>query len=239
MVGVSLAAHISPGGGGTRVGGDWYDAIALPGGRLGIVVGDVAGHGVDAAARMGELRSVARAYALEGHGTVALVERMNGYHAALGADLMTTMLFAILEIDSGTLRFVNAGHPPPLIVETGGTTRILEGAGPPLGVLETWRYEERVATLAPEMTALLYTDGLVERRDRGLREGIDALVETLSQLPDDLEATAVRDALIDALLTEGQEDDVCVLVVRAHHASSSSRAVSGPSGPRSIRSSSR
>ena len=144
VVGVSLAAHIAPGAGGTRVGGDWYDAIALPGGRLGIVVGDVAGHGVDAAARMGELRSVARAYALEGHGTVALVERMNGYHAGLGADLMTTMLFAILEIDSGTLRFVNAGHPPPLIVEADGTTRILEGAGPPLGVMDTWRYEERV-----------------------------------------------------------------------------------------------
>ena len=89
---------------------------------------------------MGELRSVARAYALEGHGTVALVERMNGYHAGLGADLMTTMVFAILEIDSGTLRFVNAGHPPPLIVEADGTTRILEGAGPPLGVMDTWRY---------------------------------------------------------------------------------------------------
>jgi serine phosphatase RsbU (regulator of sigma subunit) len=73
---------------------------------------------------------------------------------------MTTMLFAILEIDSGTLRFVNAGHPPPLIVEGAGATRVFEGAGPPLGVMDTWRYEERVATLAPGMTALLYTDGL-------------------------------------------------------------------------------
>jgi PAS domain S-box-containing protein len=212
VVGVTLAAHISPGGGGTRVGGDWYDAIALPGGRLGIVVGDVAGHGVDAAARMGELRSVARAYALEGHGTVALVERMNGYHAALGADLMTTMLFAILEIDSGTLRFVNAGHPPPLIVEEDGGTRVLEGAGPPLGVLDTWRYEERVATLAPEMTALLYTDGLVERRgerlDTGLRRLRDAVAEGGS--PEEMVAAA-----LEATEAEGADDDVTLVVARA------------------------
>jgi PAS domain S-box-containing protein len=211
IVGVSLAAHISPGGGGTRVGGDWYDAIALPGGRLGLVVGDVAGHGVDAAARMGELRSVARAYALEGHSTVALVERMNGYHAALGADLMTTMLFAILEIDSGTLRFVNAGHPPPLIVEEGGATRILEGAGPPLGVMDTWRYEERVATLAPEMTALLYTDGLVERRGERLDTGLGRLRDAvaLGGTPEQMVAAALK-----ATEAEGADDDVTLVVVR-------------------------
>jgi PAS domain S-box-containing protein len=211
IVGVSLAAHISPGGGGTRVGGDWYDAIALPGGRLGLVVGDVAGHGVDAAARMGELRSVARAYALEGHGTVALVERMNGYHAALGADLMTTMLFAILEIDSGTLRFVNAGHPPPLIVEADGTTRILEGAGPPLGVMDTWRYEERVATLAPEMTALLYTDGLVERRGERLDTGLGRLRDAVAcgGTPEQMVAAA-----LEACEAEGADDDVTLVAVR-------------------------
>jgi PAS domain S-box-containing protein len=211
IVGVSLAAHISPGGGGTRVGGDWYDAIALPGGRLGLVVGDVAGHGVDAAARMGELRSVARAYALEGHSTAALVERMNGYHAALGADLMTTMLFAILEIDSGTLRFVNAGHPPPLIVEEDGTTRVLEGAGPPLGVMDTWRYEERVATLAPEMTALLYTDGLVERRGERLDTGLGRLRDAVARggTPEQMVAAALQ-----ATEAEGADDDVTLVVVR-------------------------
>jgi PAS domain S-box-containing protein len=212
IVGVTMAAHIAPGAGGTRVGGDWYDAIALPGGRLGLVVGDVAGHGVDAAARMGELRSVARAYALEGHGTVGLVERMNGYHAALGADLMTTMLFAILEIDSGTLRFVNAGHPPPLVVEEDGTTRIFEGAGPPLGVMDTWRYEERVATLSPGMTALLYTDGLVERRGERLDAG-------LARLRDACTAGADPEALVAAALkatdAAAADDDVTLVAVRA------------------------
>jgi PAS domain S-box-containing protein len=213
VVGVSLAAHIAPGAGGTRVGGDWYDAIALPGGRLGIVVGDVAGHGIDAAARMGELRSVARAYALEGHGPVALVERMNGYHAALGADLMTTMLFAVVEVDSGTMRFVNAGHPPPMIVGDGdGSTEILEGAGPPLGVMDTWRYEERQARLAPGMTALLYTDGLIERRGERLDAGLERLRRGVADggLPDALVAQA-----LEATEAGAADDDVTLVVVRS------------------------
>ncbi len=211
VVGVSLAAHISPGGGGTRVGGDWYDVIALPGGRVGIVVGDVAGHGVDAAARMGELRSVARAYALEGHAPVALVERMNGYHAALGADLMTTMLFAILEIDSGRLRFVNAGHPPPLIAGTDGATQVIDGAGPPLGVLDTWRYEERVATLAPGTTALVYTDGLVERRGERLDTGLGRLRDAVARggTPEEMVAAALSACDADAA-----DDDVTLVAVR-------------------------
>jgi PAS domain S-box-containing protein len=209
--GVSLAAHIAPGAGGTRVGGDWYDALALPGGRLGIVVGDVAGHGVEAAARMGELRSVARAYALEGHGPAALVERMNGYHAALGADLMTTMLFAIVEIDTETLRFVNAGHPPPLLVDPDGAVHTLEGAGPPLGVLDSWRYEEQTAPLPAGMTALLYTDGLVERRG----EPLDA---RLAQLGASAAGGGTPQELVDRVLrsvdAEGADDDVTLVVVR-------------------------
>jgi PAS domain S-box-containing protein len=212
VVGVSMAAHLSPGAGGTRVGGDWYDAIPLPGGRLGVVVGDVAGHGIDAAARMGELRAVARAYALEGHGPVALVERMNGYHAALGADLMTTMLFAIFEIDSGTMRFVNAGHPPPLIVaEGGGATQILEGAGPPLGVMDTWRYDERTAALGAGMSALLYTDGLVERRGERLDLGLERLRTSAA------EGGSPKQIVARALLAtdaEAADDDVTLFVVR-------------------------
>jgi PAS domain S-box-containing protein len=212
MPGVSLAAHIAAGEGGTRVGGDWYDAIALPGGRLGLVVGDVAGHGIDAAARMGELRSVARAYALEGHGPVALIERMNGYHAALGADLMTTMIFAIVEIDAGTIRFVSAGHPPPLIVAADGTTRVLDGGGPPLGVLDTWRYEERIATLEPHASALLYTDGLIERRGERLEDGLARLRAVAS--PAGESAYATCRAVLEGVDAAAADDDVTLVVVR-------------------------
>jgi PAS domain S-box-containing protein len=212
VAGVSTAAHISPGGRGTRVGGDWYDAIALPGGRLGLVVGDVAGHGVDAAARMGELRSVARAYALEGHDPVALVERMNGYHAALGADLMTTMIFAIVEIDSGTVRFVNAGHPPPIVVGPEQDTLVLHGAGPPLGVLDTWRYEERTARIGAGDSVALYTDGLVERRGERLEDGLARLCDAAAGggTPD-----AVLERVLAAADVEDADDDVTLVVVRA------------------------
>jgi PAS domain S-box-containing protein len=217
--GLSLAAHIAPGGGGTRVGGDWYDAITLPGGRLGVVIGDVAGHGVDAAARMGELRSVARAYALEGHGPAALVERMNGYHAALGADLMTTMIFAIVEIDTGSMCFVNAGHPPPLVVGTDGTARALTGSGPPLGVLDTWRYDEQRAEVGPGTTALFYTDGLVERRGERLDTSLDRLRAAAAGA-----AGAARTPeetcreILEAVDAAGADDDVTLVVVRAEPA---------------------
>jgi anti-sigma regulatory factor (Ser/Thr protein kinase) len=164
---------------------------------------------------MGELRSVARAYALEGHGPIALVERMNGYHAALGADLMTTMIFAIVEIDSGTVRFVNAGHPPPVVVGADGATTVLQGAGPPLGVLDTWRYEERTAQLGPEDSVLLYTDGLVERRGERLEEGLARLRRAAvgGGTPEES-----RDRVLAAADIELADDDVTLVVVRAEPA---------------------
>jgi CheY-like chemotaxis protein/anti-sigma regulatory factor (Ser/Thr protein kinase) len=216
--GLTVAATVSPGGHGTAVGGDWYDAIALPGGRLGVVVGDVAGRGIEAAARMGELRSVARAYALEGNDPVALVERMNGYHAALGADLMTTLLYAIVEVDTGTVRVANAGHPPPLICSDvqAGTTVALRGAGPPLGVMDTWRYEEAVAQVPAGGLALLYTDGLVERRSEALDEGLERLGRALVAEAGD--APSLEDLcrrLVGAMGADAQDDDVTCVVVRA------------------------
>lgn len=212
--GLSVAAHVSPGGHGTQVGGDWYDAIALPGGRLGVVVGDVAGRGIEAAARMGELRAVARAYALEGHDPLQLVERMNGYHAALGADLMTTLLYAVFEVDSGTLRFVNAGHPPPLVALPGGADPVLlEGAGPPLGVLDTWRYEERSFDLPYDAVTILYTDGLVERRGESLEAGLRRLRESAAAASEDV--TTLCGRLFEAMQARDADDDVTCVAVRA------------------------
>ncbi|HEX6744027.1 MAG TPA: fused response regulator/phosphatase, partial [Solirubrobacteraceae bacterium] len=123
--GIALSSHFSAGGEGTAGGGDWFDAFTLPGGRLGLVIGDVAGRGVAAAARMGQLRSVARAYAVEGHAPVDVVARLNLYHQALRADDMTTLIYAVIEPDRGRLRLVNAGHPPPALVIPGGSARLL------------------------------------------------------------------------------------------------------------------
>jgi anti-sigma regulatory factor (Ser/Thr protein kinase) len=161
---------------------------------------------------MGELRSVARAYALEGHGPVALVERMNGYHAMLGADLMTTMIFAVLEIDAGTLRFVNAGHPPPVLVGADGATEVLEGGGVPLGALDSAIYEERAVALAPGASALLYTDGLVERRGEALDDRVAELCRSASGggTP-----RALCDRVLRAMGATGADDDVTVIAVRS------------------------
>jgi len=226
-----------------EVGGDWFDVLRLTDGTVGLVVGDVVGHDMHAAAAMGQLRSLLRSTAWDGAEPGDALARVDAMVRGFDiADVATCAYVRWDAADGGArLTFARAGHPPPLVRLPGGTViQLAEGATTPVGVLHPDGPTKSGTTTIPHgATLVMFTDGLIERRDRGLREGIEALVETLAQLPDDLDATAVRDALIDALLTEGQEDDVCVLVVRAHHASSSSRAVSGPSGPRSIRSSSR
>jgi anti-sigma regulatory factor (Ser/Thr protein kinase) len=136
---------------------------------------------------------------------------MNGYHAALGADLMTTMLFAIVEIDSGRIRFVSAGHPPPLTIDTRGETVVHHGAGPPLGVLDTWRYEERTARLGPGGTALLYTDGLVERRGERFEDG---LARVRAAAAGGGTAQAMCERILRAADALEADDDVTLVVVR-------------------------
>ncbi len=217
--GIAVSAYFSSGGDGVRVGGDWYDALALSGGRLGLVVGDVAGHGVAAAARMGELRSVARAYALEGHGPAELLRRMNAYHLVMGSDTMTTLVVAVVEPDRGHARFASAGHMPPLLVpapDTGTEPHFLDAVGPPLGVLEVGNYEEREVALPPGAMLALYTDGLVERRGEVLDLGLERLRGALAgDAPRDVHAarTQALDACLEA--DGAEDDDVTVVFVRA------------------------
>jgi PAS domain S-box-containing protein len=212
--GVTLAAHFAAGGEGTAVGGDWFDAFALPGGRLGLVIGDVAGRGVAAAARMGQLRSVARAYALEGHPPAGVVTRLNLYHTALRADDLTTLVYVVVEPDLGQLRLVNAGHPPPALVAPGARPQLLEGSSPALGIAEVCHPTEVVVDFPPGATLALYTDGLVERRREGIDLGIGRLLDALARSPGDLDA--VRDEVIEACIgPEPVDDDVTALFVRA------------------------
>ena len=214
LPGVSLAAHFRAGGHGIEVGGDWYDVIPLAGGRVGLVVGDVAGRGVAAAARMGQLRSVARAYALEGHSPAAFAQRMNVYHRALSPDELTTIVYAVIEPDHGRLRFVNAGHPPPLLVPARGTPQLLQGVTPPLGVSDLPVHPETVVDFPPGAAVVLYTDGLVERRGEGVDTGLRRLVTAAGSARDGLDA--LRDRVVDACLGPSSgDDDVTALFVRA------------------------
>jgi PAS domain S-box-containing protein len=214
LPGVSLAAHFRAGGHGIEVGGDWYDVIPLAGGRVGLVVGDVAGRGVGAAARMGQLRSVARAYALEGHSPAAFAQRMNVYHRALSPDELTTLVYAVIEPDHGRLRFVNAGHPPPLLVPARGAPLLLEGVTPPLGVSDLPVHPETVVDFPPGAALVLYTDGLVERRGEGVDTGLKRLLAAAGGARDGLDV--LRERVVDSCLGPSSgDDDVTALFVRS------------------------
>jgi PAS domain S-box-containing protein len=230
LPGISLAAHFRAGGHGIEVGGDWYDVIPLAGGRVGLVVGDVAGRGVAAAARMGQLRSVARAYALEGHSPAAFAQRMNVYHRALSPDELTTLVYAVIEPDRERLRFVNAGHPPPLLVPEDGPARLLPGVTPPLGVSDLPVHPETVVDFPAGASLVLYTDGLVERRGEGVDTGLKRLIAAVSGGTDDLEALCVR--VVDGCLGPSSgDDDVTALFARAEpHLGSSARFTLSPDG---------
>jgi PAS domain S-box-containing protein len=212
--GLSLAAHFRAGGHGIDVGGDWYDVIPLSGGRVGLVVGDVAGRGVAAASRMGQLRSVARAYALEGHSPAAFAQRMNVYHRALSPDDLATLVYAVIEPDRESMRFVNAGHPPPLLVPERGAARLLEGVTPPLGVSDLPVHPEIHVDFPAGSSLVLYTDGLVERRGEGVDRGLERLAGSVAGGPHDLDELLTR--VVDGCLGPSSgDDDVTVLFVRA------------------------
>ena len=173
--GLTTAARYIPGGPDVDIGGDWYDIIQLPGAGIGLALGDVVGRGERAAALMGQLRNAVRAYAFEGRSPAEVMDNVNGLLLEAGSEHMATMVFGILDAETGDFRFVNAGHPPPLLITPNDDAHFLEsGNGPPVGSLPTARYSEATARLAPGATLLLYTDGLVEDRTTPLEEGLAA-----------------------------------------------------------------
>jgi anti-sigma regulatory factor (Ser/Thr protein kinase) len=163
---------------------------------------------------MGQLRSVARAYAVEGHPPAEVVGRLNLYHQALRADDMTTLVYAIVEPDLGRLRLVNAGHPPPALMVPGASARLLEGACPALGIAEICNPPEIVVDFPPGATLVLYTDGLVERRHEGIDAGVSRLLSAMAQSPGDVDAVS-REVIAACLGPETVDDDVTALFVRA------------------------
>jgi PAS domain S-box-containing protein len=209
--GLRLAARYLPGGAGTEVGGDWYDALELPGGRLGLVMGDVAGRGVPAAATMGQLRSALRAFALDGSGPAEILQRLNRFAVHVTDDGMATVVVLIIDPAACTLRWANAGHPPPVLVGP-ETTEFLDAArSVPLGVLDDPDYTEAEAELLPGTTVVLYTDGLVEHRDRSLEEGFERLRESLADRS--LEPEPLCDAILGGTLGGATSADDVTFVV--------------------------
>jgi serine phosphatase RsbU (regulator of sigma subunit)/integral membrane sensor domain MASE1/anti-sigma regulatory factor (Ser/Thr protein kinase) len=210
---LAIAARYIPAADDVEVGGDWYDIITLPGGSIGLVVGDVAGHGVAAAASMGQIRMALRAYALEGLPPARALERLNTLLTQLHPGAMATLAYGHLDPDTGILVLAKAGHPPPLLVPAlGGSTFVTGGLGPPLGALRAARYEEVTLSIPADATLLLYTDGLIERRGESIDAGFDRLAAATASAPEGLDATS--DHLLASLLGDGATDDVAMLMIR-------------------------
>ena len=209
--GLEGAARYLPAAG-ASLGGDWYDVFPLVGGRVAVAVGDVVGHGVEAAAVMAQLRTAVRAYAAEGHTPGDVADRVNHLMLNLGPLAMTTMVYLVIDPATESLQLVNAGHPPALLIEPSGEARFLwPKGGVPLGATAAATYEAQEFALPTGSTVLIYTDGLVERRGESIEVGLERLRE-IARGTHDPEALCVT--ICERLVPEEPEDDVAFIATR-------------------------
>ncbi|AYG79209.1 Phosphoserine phosphatase RsbP [Streptomyces hundungensis] len=214
--GAQLAVRYRSARFGRDIGGDWYDVIPLPGGRVGVAIGDVQGHDTHAAAVMGQLRIVLRAYAAEGHTPATVMARASVFLHELDTERFATCTYAEADLSTGVLQIVRAGHVDPLVrLSDGSCHRLPVEGGLPLGLsAEFGRLEYPVSTieLDPGQTLLLYTDGLVEQPGADLDDGMRLLASLVRSGPEDLEALA--DRLCDVVDERAGDDDVALLLLR-------------------------
>ncbi len=208
--GLTLEARFAAGAN-VEVGGDWYDAYPLPSGELAVVIGDVAGKGLNAATLMGELRAGLRAYALEGGSPIETLARLN--RLAERSFHMATVALLLIEPATGRARFGSAGHLPPLRLDPAGRASLLHGgASAPLLAFDDGGVEPLAIELAPGERVVLYTDGLVERRT----EAIDESLARLQATADGFEGTLAElcDHLMVAMpVGDGPRDDTAIIAL--------------------------
>ncbi|HEX2231894.1 MAG TPA: SpoIIE family protein phosphatase [Thermoleophilaceae bacterium] len=215
LPGLGVAARYLPAAAEAEVGGDWYDVIPIPGGEVGLVMGDVAGKGLAAASMVGQLRSALRAYAMEGHPPQRVLEQLNRLvWTEMGESEMATLLFLVLDPADGAVRWVNAGHLPPLLVVGDRLAHFMEGGrSVPLGVMPFPTFEEVTSQLDPGGTVVLYTDGLVERPGDHIDNGLARLAGAVRDAPADPEQLC--DHMLRTLVPEGAApDDVALLALQ-------------------------
>jgi GAF domain-containing protein/anti-sigma regulatory factor (Ser/Thr protein kinase) len=211
---LEIAARYLTGADDAHVGGDWYDVVVLPKGRVGIAIGDVVSRGLRAAAVMGQMRIALRAYALDGDGPGPVLDKLDRLVRGLGEREMATVAYGVLDPADGTLEIAVAGHLPPLVVPPSGEGRLLECVSSrPIGVVAARRYESSTFQIERGETLVLYTDGLVERRGTAIEAGLRDLASSVASL-----AGRAPDELCDGLLAAAGAgtvvDDVAVLAVR-------------------------
>ncbi|MFD7319736.1 SpoIIE family protein phosphatase [Streptomyces sp. NPDC059875] len=210
--GLDVAYRYQPASAAVEVGGDWFDAIPLPDGKTALVVGDVMGSGINAAATMGQVRTAARTLAGLGVSPSVVLTHLDRTVADLD-DAMATCVYVVYDPDEGSCRISNAGHPPPVHVPTGRPPRLLDlPTGAPLGVGGV-PFETVEIPFAAGDELVLYTDGLVETRDQDIDVRLAALTDLLGQSALPLEETC--DLLLGALRGPDDHDDVALLIARA------------------------
>jgi anti-sigma regulatory factor (Ser/Thr protein kinase)/putative methionine-R-sulfoxide reductase with GAF domain len=210
IVGVRMAARYLPAR--EEVGGDWYDMFELPRGRVGIGIGDVVGHGIDAAALMGRLRTALHSYAIEGHGPGRTLELVDRFVQSLNEPAMATAAYAVFDTYTSTLHYATAGHLPPIVVSESDARLLEVTPAPPLGAFPYGRCPEHEFSLEEGEMLFMYTDGLVERRGIPLSDGMEALVKAVrgATTPED----ACTSAVADLVPLEGLGDDVAIVAVQ-------------------------
>lgn len=211
---VELAARYAPSAHGANVGGDWYDVLRLADGRLLLAIGDVAGHGVEAATAMGRLRTTLQIFAFEGGGPGAILQRVADYTGRHLEHEMATLALVVLDVDQATVSFASAGHPPPALLRADGSVELLDSArNVPLGIPPIGPIEEGSTTIGAGEVLFLYTDGLIERREESLDVGFGRLAEALAGAEGRLDD--MIDHVMDEVLLNGRSrDDVAVLALR-------------------------
>jgi PAS domain S-box-containing protein len=212
LVGLALEARYLPATTETGIGGDWYDVIELDERRVAVLVGDVVGHGLRAAAVMGQLRNACRAYALLGHTPAETFVHLNRLLAVESRDVMATAFYAVVDRESGGIQYASAGHLPALVVDADGARFLEGGRSVPLGTTDPIAYRDAEATMGDGSTLLLYTDGLVEQRSVPLDDSLRRLAERA------MSARGGLGDLCNAVLGEagsaGGTDDVALLAIR-------------------------
>ncbi len=213
IVGLDVWTYYAPNAEHAQVGGDWYDVLQIAPDTVGVVIGDVVGHDVEAAAAMGQLRSVVRSYAFEVTSPGPVLERVDQLVAGMRIPRSAALVLTTLtrSDERWHVEYSRAGHLPALLVRRGEVTSLSEASGPLIGFGGRPRSTASV-DLAPGDVLIFYTDGLIERRDRALREGVDALAEIASGITA-IDAAGIGEELLSRL-ADSPEDDVAVVVVR-------------------------
>jgi sigma-B regulation protein RsbU (phosphoserine phosphatase) len=208
--GGQLAARYVPGEG--AVGGDWYDVFTLPAGQLGVVIGDVTGHGLPAAVILGRMRSALRAYALESADPAEVLSRLDRKMQHFEPGALATVAYAVFDPGMGWVRICLAGHYPPVVAVPGQPAE-LAGVAPGLLIGAAPGVQRRTTTLeiTPGTLVCLYTDGLIERRNQTIDDGLDRLCQAVTAQSPDAACAAVMAALVGS---GPVRDDIALLMIR-------------------------